>query len=148
MLNIFFNTISRITLMLILLGYIAPSFAENSEEKKPDVDDAPALFEALVYRSCQSQLKQEFVPMMKELQKDLSISDSIEDIDKAICDCATRLTFKGPRMQAFFTSPAEGLSKYSIDQETLSFLKTKLTISLLICTGGHMDNLVDPVQKK
>lgn len=126
--------------LLIVTGHGNIAIAADNSPAQVSPDDMQAIFQTLIYRNCQKQIK----PMLDKFMGEISLNNTDESIEKRICACTTNVASKGQRMKAIFALPPDKLRDLSSDNENSAYIKGKLVSSMLQCVGYHIDMMIDP----
>lgn len=130
--------------LLLLAPYCSLASANDGPPSKLSAGDVQAVFETLLYRGCQQQVKQMLAPFDKEFPQ-LATDESAQ---KKICGCSVGVASTGQKMKKIYELPPEQLKDMTTDPQIMSYLKAKVASSLLLCVGYTMDNMIDPKPAK
>jgi hypothetical protein len=121
----------------------APDAAPGVRPSRPPSSDVQAVFETLLYRGCERQIK----PVLEGFVKEIAIPGMDDAMNRRICGCTVRIASNGPRMKSIFESPPERLKDIASDKDVSDYVKAKTASALFQCMGFAIDSLVDPKPK-
>ena len=130
---------------LALACGMAPAIAQESQPAAPPprglgAGDVQAVFETLLYRGCQRQIRS----VLDMFEREIRALKSDQVVENRVCGCTVKVAGDGPKMKKVFEMPVEKLRDMNSDPEVMEYIKAKTAIAMLQCTGFVYDQMLDP----
>lgn len=137
-------TLKALALAALLASQTTAALAADAPEPALRQEDLQAVFQLLINRECQRNIKQ----LVDKVRNELSQTMVDENTENRICSCTANVVSNGQRMKAVYQLPPERLKTINADPEFAAYLKGKSMASVLLCTGYYFDSLLDPKPKQ